>query len=209
MKRNQKGLSGISTLIIFIAIILVAAVAALVLLQTVSTLQSQALATGKQSKAQVSTKLQIESIIGYVPGTNLIDYLRITARLAPGSGKIGLSDTTLSYTDGANIQTGIAFDDTTTGGDGDNTETLLAAYFDAQGDGAVNTIYDIRWLGESRTYDSGDISAGQLVEFWYDAPDIAVSTDIELGIHPDVGSPAEVFLKTPSSYDDNYVALYP
>ena len=60
-KRNckkQKGISGIGTLIIFIALILVAAVAAIVLLQTSESLQSRAVATGKESEQQVSTKLQ-------------------------------------------------------------------------------------------------------------------------------------------------------
>ncbi len=214
-KTNQKGMSGISTLIIFIALILVAAVAALVLLQTVGSLQSQALATGKQSKEQVSTNLQIKSVHGYVPGNNSIVFLRIVMQLAPGSGKVNLDKTYIAYTDGTTFKTGVDYNMT---GANDNNELGAMTYalitFDSDGtyNGSTTAadVYSIRWLGELSTYsDKTDIDPQDTVEIFYRTGTIAINTNIEVSIAPPEGTPVEVYFRTPSSFDSNYVILFP
>jgi len=61
---NDRGQVGIGTLIVFIAMVLVAAIAAGVLINTAGLLQSQAEATGEESSAQVSDRVQVSSVSG-------------------------------------------------------------------------------------------------------------------------------------------------
>jgi archaellin len=211
--RNQKAMSGISTLIIFIALILVAAIAALVLLQTVGTLQSQAIATGTESRKQVSGQLQIITVTGIRTGINPnqnqnINYLRILTKLSPGGQKIGLARTTINYTDGINNKTGISYNAICA----NNVELDCKAALDAVTDADVTyttSNYSVLFLGSGAGYFGESIDTGQLVEIWYNAPDLATNQDVTLTIYPDKGSVSQLSFKTPTSYDANYVTLYP
>ncbi|TKX75432.1 flagellin [Halorubrum sp. GN11_10-6_MGM] len=97
---EQRGQVGIGTLIVFIAMVLVAAIAAGVLINTAGFLQTQAEATGEESTAQVSDRLQIVSQSGNVTDLNVtgngderaIDKLQITVAQSPGAGNIDLSE---------------------------------------------------------------------------------------------------------------------
>ncbi len=214
---NQKGMSGISTLIIFIALILVAAVAALVLLQTVSSLQSQALATGKESKEQVSSAIQFKRISGYIPENDYISFFRIVAQLAPGSGKINLDKTYLSYSDGNNFKTGVDYN-STSAGENNETGAMTSAGIIFNGSTlnlsatgfAAGNYYSIRWLGETAGFnDKTDIDPEDSVEIFYKAGHLPINTNFELKIYPPEGTAAVAFVRTPSSFDNNYETLFP
>jgi len=90
---------GIGTLIVFIAMVLVAAIAAGVLINTAGFLQTQAEATGEESTAQVSDRLQIVSTSGNVTagsGSNyVIDNVTFVIAKAPGAGLVDLKETTV------------------------------------------------------------------------------------------------------------------
>jgi flagellin FlaB len=94
---------GIGTLIIFIAMVLVAAVAAAVLIQTSGILQQKAQQTGKEAATEVTSNLNIVSIIGNlnnsVNGTNKIDNFTIAIQLSAGGQNIDFSTVVMKYID--------------------------------------------------------------------------------------------------------------
>jgi flagellin FlaB len=92
---GDRGQVGIGTLIVFIAMVLVAAIAAGVLINTAGFLQTQAEATGQESTAQVSDRIQIVSQSGNVTGAQEVDKLQFVVAKAPGSGFIDLNRTTI------------------------------------------------------------------------------------------------------------------
>ena len=208
MKRNQKGLSGISTLIIFIAIILVAAIAALVLLQTVSTLQSQALATGKQSKEQVSTQLQVEKVIADVnvdSNTN-VQKLRITTKLSPGSAKINLSQMLMSIKADSFFRAGLDYNKATA-----NTTTAVeAATGGATGTNTdANTVYSVLWLASAPSVRTA-VEEGDLIEIWVSVSgDLRTNEDVVVELGPSGGVTTRVYFKTPVVFDSSYERIFP
>lgn len=93
---GDRGQVGIGTLIVFIAMVLVAAIAAGVLINTAGFLQTQAEATGEESTAQVSDRIQLVSQSGNVTD-NTVDELQFVVAKAPGSGYIDLNRTTIEF----------------------------------------------------------------------------------------------------------------
>lgn len=89
---------GIGSLIIFIAMILVAGIAASVLIQTMNSLEQQALKTGQDTMKDVSSGVKVTQISGYYNGskiTQIAIYIRTTA----GSDNIDLDETYISISD--------------------------------------------------------------------------------------------------------------
>ena len=93
---EERGQVGIGTLIVFIAMVLVAAIAAGVLINTAGFLQTQAEATGEDSTALVSERINVNSEVGIVAsGAETLNELRIAVTGAPGADQIDLAETTL------------------------------------------------------------------------------------------------------------------
>ena len=89
---------GIGGLIVFIAMVLVAGIAASVIIQTSTTLESQALATGRETTDEVAGGIAVFDVEGHV--TTDIDALAITVRARAGSPDIDLNQTIVLLTDG-------------------------------------------------------------------------------------------------------------
>jgi flagellin FlaB len=96
--KENKGSIGIGAMIVFIAMVLVAGIAASVLIQTSTTLESQALATGRETTAEVSSGLAVVSISGN-NSSGLIQHLAIVVRTRAGSADIDLAETVIEISD--------------------------------------------------------------------------------------------------------------
>lgn len=87
---NNKGAIGIGSLIIFIAMIMVAGIAASVMIQTMNSLEQQALQTGQQTMREVSSGLRVTHVSGFYNGSTL-DQIAIFLRTIAGSDGIDLT----------------------------------------------------------------------------------------------------------------------
>ncbi|WP_435096352.1 archaellin/type IV pilin N-terminal domain-containing protein [Halorubrum sp. N11] len=95
LDEEERGQVGIGTLIVFIAMVLVAAIAAGVLINTAGFLQTQAEATGEESTAQVSDRLQVVSQSGTFNDSAAkeeITGLDFVIAKAPGASNIDLNE---------------------------------------------------------------------------------------------------------------------
>ena len=87
---DSRAAVGIGSLIIFIAMILVAGIAASVFIQTMNSLEQQAVQTGQNVIRDISSGLKVTHISGYSDGTD-ITQLAIFLTTTSGSGDIDLT----------------------------------------------------------------------------------------------------------------------
>ena len=99
LRKKDFGSIGIGAMIVFIAMVLVAGIAASVLIQTSTKLESQAMRSGQETIAEVSTGLAVFDIEGKVGTADLRD-LAITVRGRAGAADIDLNETIILLTDG-------------------------------------------------------------------------------------------------------------
>ena len=107
MYETNRGQVGIGTLIVFIAMVLVAAIAAGVLINTAGLLQTQAEATGQETRQQVSDRLQIQSTTGNVTGDETVDKFNLTVTKAAGAGDIDLRNVSYEIVTDDDIDNGV------------------------------------------------------------------------------------------------------
>ncbi|MCK4365140.1 MAG: flagellin [Thermoplasmatales archaeon] len=98
LKEKDVGSIGIGAMIVFIAMVLVAGIAASVLIQTSTTLESQALATGRETTAEVASGLSVVKIMGNKSSSTL-EKLAIVIRPRAGSEDIDLAQTIIEISD--------------------------------------------------------------------------------------------------------------
>ena len=91
---------GIGSLIIFIAMILVAGMAASIMIQTMNSLEQQAMQTGQETLKDVSTGLRVTQVSGHQTNS-LIDQLAIFVKTTAGSFDIDLNEAVISISDSA------------------------------------------------------------------------------------------------------------
>ena len=95
---SDKASIGIGSLIIFIAMVLVAGVAASVILQTMNSLEEQALSTGRETTRDISSGLRVNQVTGYTSNSSIAQ-LAIFIRTTAGSMDIDLNQTFISISD--------------------------------------------------------------------------------------------------------------
>ena len=211
-KRDERGETGIGTMIIFIAMVLVAGIAASVLIQTSARLQSQAMTTGQETTAEVATGLSVEAVHGYAADSADIKYLAVEVRPRQGSAEIDLSEAliTLSNSSAQLVLTyNLAVFTAQADIDGD---LFAAASYDGldanefgiivceDADGSCENVTPVINRGDKviLTINAGDADGFNT---------IAERTDIIGNVIPEEGSPGIIAFRTPSSYTENVMEL--
>ena len=87
---NKNASIGIGSMVIFIAMVLVAGIAASVIIQTMNSMEQQAMRAGQETTEEVSTGISVFDIKGYVPDSGNIDNMTITVRPRAGSADIDI-----------------------------------------------------------------------------------------------------------------------
>lgn len=98
--KEESGIVGIGTMIVFIAMIIVASVAAGVLINTSGSLQQQARATGEETISEVSSGVKVLAAKGYTTSSNdtpKVNRINLIVRPYAGSQGINLENTVIQY----------------------------------------------------------------------------------------------------------------
>ena len=200
-------------MIVFIAMVLVAGIAASVLIQTSTTLETQALATGRETTEEVAGGIAIFDIEGK-KGSSDLDALAITVRPRAGSPELDLNETIIMLSDGS---------------------SKVVLQYDYVGPNHFNSSV-CAWDGEVFGFDYGTltneefgilvledadsscsqytpvINTGDKVMLFVDVGtcfggEVAERVDVFGYIYPEHGSPGVISFRTPSSYSDTVYDL--
>jgi len=208
LKKKEVGSIGIGAMIVFIAMVLVAGIAASVLIQTSTKLESQAMRSGQETIAEVSTGIAVDNIEGHKSGTTL-DYMVISVRARAGSSDVDLSETVVEISDSLtkNLLTydSGTFHDT----DAINGDIFAAANFVAsavQFGLVVLEDADGSCTGPNPVINQGDhvlITVNVSAAFG----GLATRTDVFGQVIPEEGSTGVISFTTPAAYPDDVVEL--
>lgn len=187
---------GVGTLIIFIAMLLVAAVAAGVLLQTASSLQQKALATGQQSEGEIATNARvIEVSAADASADQTVENFSMQMKLSPGSDPIKLEEVSLTFnTD--NSTTTLIYDSTT------NMSNFSTS-------GTTGT-FVVEYLINGTNHLDGNLQRGDVVRLHWAAPsEITEGEHIRINFIPKTGTATLVEFNVPDVMSTQRVYLYP
>jgi len=211
LRKKDVGSIGIGAMIVFIAMVLVAGIAASVLIQTSTKLESQAMRSGQETIAEVSTGLAVFDIEGKTGTSDLRD-LAITVRARAGASDVDLNETTILITDGATkaLLTYYGWSDAdlfnaSVDADGQlfgtgNWSNLTNDYFGIivlqDEDGSCTQTNPVINKGDKVVL-TINCSSGKLFD-----GEIGERTDIYGQVIPEIGSPGIISFTTPASYND-------
>ncbi|MCK4365685.1 MAG: hypothetical protein KAW45_06515 [Thermoplasmatales archaeon] len=109
LKYNKVSSIGIGSMIVFIAMILVAGIAAAVLIQTSSQLEAQAIKSGRDTKNEVSSDIDVLKVTGQygtreINGVNYSRFHNMTIMVTPrGASIINLNNCVVQISDGTDL----------------------------------------------------------------------------------------------------------
>jgi flagellin FlaB len=98
---STKAAIGIGALIVFISLVLVAGIGATVIIQTMGSLEDEALRTGEETTEEVSTGIGVFNIEGKIKPNDDLRDIAITVRPRAGSADIDLNETIILISDGS------------------------------------------------------------------------------------------------------------
>jgi flagellin FlaB len=213
LKKNDIGSIGIGAMIVFIAMVLVAGIAASVLIQTSSTLESQAMATGRETTDEVAGGIAVFDVEGHVATD--IDCLAITVRVRAGSPEIDLNETIITLTDGT-TKTLLMYDYATSTSFNSSVNTADGDVFGFNYGALTSENFGIMVLEDadaSVKRFTPSLNSGDKVMLFVDTIDCFGGTglterlDILGWIYPEHGSPGVISFRTPASYSDTVYDL--
>ena len=208
LRKKDVGSIGIGAMIVFIAMVLVAGIAASVLIQTSTKLESQAMRSGQETIAEVSTGIAVENIEGHKTGTTL-DYIVISVRPRAGSSDVDLAETVVEISDSStkNLLTydSGTFHDT----DAINGDIFAVANFPASA--LLFGLIVLEDADDSCTGPNPVINQGDHVLITIDVNTafggLATRTDVFGQVIPEEGSPGVISFTTPAAYPDVVIEL--
>lgn len=205
--REKNAAIGIGTLIIFIAMILVAGIAASVIIQTMNSLEQQALQTGLETMRDVSSGLRVTQVSGYNNGST-ISQIAIFLRTTAGSDDIDLTYAYISLSDASksvilNLNTSI-FSNTVSGG-------LFGTLNDTNLTESTYGLIVIRDVDNSCIPTNPTINNDDLVVLLVNSSacftGIDTRTKISGNIVPEYGISGLISFTTPSAYINTIIEL--
>jgi len=208
--REDYGAIGIGAMIVFIAMVLVAGIAASVLIQTSSRLESQAMATGQQTTAEVATGIAVAGVQGHVNGD--IDYLVIEVRPRAGSKSIDLSQAFIELSD-SDKKLILKYDSTEYHAKSEiNGDVFQDGFFDGLGAEEFGIIVmedaDGSCTASTPVINRGDrvfltVNVGNTTGFGK----LSERTDVWGMVVPEEGAPGVISFRTPAAYTETVYEL--
>ena len=209
IKEKDVGSIGIGAMIVFIAMVLVAGIAASVLIQTSTTLESQALATGQETTAEVSSGLDVVCIEGQNSSGSIIR-LAIVVRPRAGSADIDLGQAVIEISDSATKNFLVLDTSKYTGASSVNGNLFTAGFYTG-----ASTTFSIIVLsdadGSCSSGTSAVINSGDYVVLGVDTNQcfggLSPRDDIWGLVIPEEGSPGVINFKCPPSFTNDVIEL--
>lgn len=208
MFRSEKNAAiGIGSLIIFIAMILVAGIAASVFIQTMNSLEQQALQSGQEAIKDVSNGLKVTQVSGYNNGST-ISQIAIFLRTTAGSDYIDLTYTYISLSDSSinvilDLNTSIYSSSVSGGLFGTLADTALTS--------TTYGLMVIRDVDSSCTDTSPIINSDDLVVLLVNCTacftGLDSRTEVSGNVVPEYGISGVIGFTTPSSYINTIIEL--
>jgi len=198
---------GIGSLIIFIAMILVAGIAASVIIQTMNSLQQQALFTSEETLRDVSSGVKVTHVSGYYNGS-AISQLAIFLSTTAGSDDIDLTYAFISLSDSSkkvilNYSTSSFSNSISNGLFGTLDSSALTA--------TTYGIMIIRDIDSSCSSTSPTINGDDLVVLLINATKcfsgLSTRTEVFGNVIPEQGISGTISFTTPSAYVDTIIEL--
>ena len=212
---NKNASIGIGAMIVFIAMVLVAGIAASVIIQTMNSMEQQAMRAGQETTEEVSTGISVFDIKGYVPDSGNIDNMTITVRPRAGSADIDLAEVFLELSN-TNYKVIMTYDTAGSNNWNDSGTGVDDVFGVACFPVAANRfgILVLEDADGSCTESNPVINRGDKVLLCIDTTQsfsatggINERTDVWGMVCPEQGSPGVIAFTTPASYNDNIYDL--
>jgi len=218
LREKDVGAIGIGAMIVFIAMVLVAGIAASALIQTSTRLESQAMSTGQETIAEVSTGIAVFDIMGYASSvTANLSKIGITVRPRAGSADIDLSTTFIEISD-TTYKKVMKYRDATSNNWWDEPTGLddlfgLSVFPSDSDDFGIIVLED---ADNSCSESNPVINRGDKVILCIDtgtafndgsSAGILERADVWGSIVPEEGSPGVIAFRAPAAYNDNVMDL--
>ena len=204
---------GIGALIVFIALVLVAGIAASVIISTSSTLESQTMATGRQTTDEVAAGFAVYSIEAYAATGSDISKLAILVRPRAGTSSIDLSSTYLELSD-TNKKIILNYTNSfysAPTGQNDIFGADVFPNFGGTGDGTTFGLLVLDDPDSSMSSTTPIMNRGDKVFICINTTgcfnDIAERIDVWGTVVPEIGSPADFEFRTPSTFSNNVMEI--
>ena len=206
---DNKAAIGIGEMIIFIAMILVAGIAASVIIQTMNSLQQQAMQTAEETVGEISSGLKITHISGYSNGSK-ITQMAIFLTTTAASRDVDLTYTYVSLSD-TNNQVILTYNNSCFSGSVSNG--LFGTLNSSNLTATIYGVMVVRDVDNSCSSSTPILNSDDLVVILINTSKcfsgISKRTEVTGSIIPERGITGLMSFTTPSAYVDTIIELYP